>query len=425
MVGLVATSSGAEAVNVRSQSGQFLVRGLPMTAPAWGYPTSTVEYLSLEYLRLDPNLTAVSLERIKQSVLSELRLKDQWRGLISFTTHPASADVTTVHVDSVRFKDGWGYRVDMPERIDKDRFMRVAVRVILSEIANREALTREAELPPWLTEGIAAELQATVLPTLALEPEVKLDKLNLRYDPLERAREVLRRRPALKFDDLCLPTAAMTAPENLEVYRACSQIFVHELLRLRTGRESLGEMLLALPRNLNWQTTFLQAFKAHFQRLIDVDKWYALTIANIVSRDPLSRWPLETSLKQLEEILATQVQVRLDASELPITTSVTLQRIVTEWDEAKQHPVIAEKVRQLQALLPRAALDLGELVGGYAEVLQKHFETLNPKAKPRRRDAEAGRKLPSKTRNLLRRLDELDARRGELSRQSNPAEKTP
>ncbi|MBK7997545.1 MAG: hypothetical protein IPK15_02125 [Verrucomicrobia bacterium] len=406
--------SAQEPVNVRSQSGQFLVRGLPLGAPVSGYSTSAVQYL-----RLDPTLTAVSLERIKQSILGELQLKDQWRGLISITTQPVQEDVPAIHVDSVRFKDGWGYRVEIPERIDKDRFMRAAVKVILAEIANRTALTREAELPPWLAEGFAADLQSTILATLALEPETQVIRRDVRHDPLRNAREVLRRRPALKFDDLCLPTAAMLAPENIELYRACSQVFVHELLRLRTGRDCLRDMLVRLPQNLNWQTTFLQSFNVYFQRLIDVDKWYALSIANVASRDLLSRWPLETSWKQFDEILATQVQVRLEASELPINTSVTLQRIVSEWDDAKQHPVIAEKVNHLLALRPRVALELGELVDAYAEILQKHLAALNPKAKARGGDSV--RKISSKTRNVLRRLDELDAQRATLRQQPKPA----
>ena len=416
----VAPVRGLEPVNVRSQSGQFLVRGLPLGAPVTGYSTSAVQFL-----RLDPTLTAVSLERIKQGVLGELGLRDQWRGLISITTHPVEEDGATVHVDSVRFKDGWGYRIAMPERIDKDQFMRVAVRVILSEIANREALTREAELPPWLAEGFAAELQSTILAVLALEPETEILRRDLRPDPLRGAREVLRRRPALKFDDLCRPAAAMLSPENVELFRACSQVFVHELLRLRTGRECLRDMIVRLPQNLNWQTTFLQAFNPHFQRLIDADKWYSLTIANVASRDLLSRWPVETSLKQLDEILATQVQVRLDAAELPINATVTLQRMMSEWDDAKQHPLIAEKIGHLLALRPRVAVELGDLVEAYAEVLQKHFAALKPKSKSARQDADSARKLPAKTRALLRRLDELDARRTELRQPPKPAEKSP
>lgn len=409
----VGTAQALEPVTVRSQSGQFVVHGLPLSVPQSGYSTSVVKYL-----RLDPTLTAISLERIRQAVYGELGLKEQWRGLITVTTHPVEEDQPTIQVNSVHFKDGWGYRIELPERIDKDQFVRVAVKVILSEIANREAITREAELPPWLVEGIAAELQSTVLSTLALEPETQTTRRDLRPDPLRVAREVLRRRPTLKFDEICMPTAAMLLPENLELYRACSQVVVHELLRLRTGRDCLRDMLVRLPKNLNWQTTFLQSFSPYFQRLIDADKWYSLTIANVSSRDPFSRWPLEASWKQLEEILATQVQVRLDASELPITTAVTLQRIVVEWDAEKQQPVIAQKVTYLQALRPRVAPELADLVDAYAEVLQAHLAGRSVKLPTPPRGAEVAGKLPARIRNVVRHLDALDARRDAMKQQA-------
>ena len=408
----VGTARALEPVTVRSQSGQFIVHGLPLSVPQSGYSTSVVKYL-----RLDPTLTAISLERIRQAIYGELGMREQWRGLITVTTHPMEEDQPTIQVNSVHFKDGWGYRVELPERIDKDQFIRVVVKVILSEIANRDAITREAELPPWLAEGIAAELQSTVLSTLALEPETRTTRRDLRPDPLRVVREVLRRRPTLKFDELCMPAAAMFAPDSMEVYRACSQVFVHELLRLRTGRDCLRDMLVRLPQNLNWQTTFLQSFSAYFQRLIDADKWYSLTIANVSSRDPFSRWPLETSWKQLNEILATQVQVRLDASELPIVTAVTLQRIVVEWDAEKQQPVIAQKVASLQSLRPRVAPELVDLVDAYAEVLQAHLAKRSVKLPTLPRSAEVNGKLPARIRNVVRHLDALDARRDAMKQQ--------
>ena len=402
-----------EPVTVRSQSGQFIVRGLPLGVPQSGSSTSV-----LQYLRLDPTLTAVSLDRIRQGVLGELGMKDQWRGLITVTTHPMEEDRPTVQVNSVHYKDGWGYRVELPERIDKDQFIRVAVKVILLEIANREAITREAELPSWLAEGMAAELQSTVLSTLALEPETRTTRRDLRPDPLHGSRDVLRRRPVLKFDDLCMPSAAMVAQDNLDVFRACSQIFVHELLRLRTGRDCLRDMLMRLPQNLNWQTTFLQAFNAYFPRLIDADKWYSLTIANVSGRDPFSRWPLETSWKQLDEILSTQVQVRLDAGELPIHTSVTLQRMVVEWDKEKQQPIIAQKVTLLQSLRPRVAPELAELVDAYTEVLHAHLAGRSIKLPSPPPAASASGNLPSRIRAVVRYLDFLDASRETLRQEA-------
>ena len=384
---------GLEPVTIRSQSGQFIVRGLPMGAPVSGYSTSTVNYL-----RLDPTLTAVSLERIRHAVLAELGLPEKWRGLITVSTQPVQEDDPTVRVASVHYPEGWGYRVALPERIDKERFIRVAVEVILIEIANRNAGAREAELPPWLAEGLSAELQATALATLALEPETRVMTRERNADPMRGTREVLRRRPALNFDDLCMPMAEHRTGANAELYRACSQLFVHELLRLRGGRDCLRDMLVRLPENLNWQTTFLRAFANHFSRLIDADKWYALNAAHLSGRDPMSRMPSEAAWQQIEQILGTQVQVRLDASELPMSTTVSLQRVIAEWNFPRQQPVLMEKARQLQALRTRTAPNVGELADAYARTLQSY----------------AGGRRPRGTASVLRQLDDLDARRQTL-----------
>lgn len=408
-----------EPVSIHSQSGQFIVRGLPLGAPVSGYSPSAVQYL-----RLDPTLTAVSLERIRQTLVEDtLALKGRWRGSITVTTRPAQEDNASTHITSVRFTDGWGYRVDLPERIDKERFIDVAVRVMLLEIANRAATAREAEMPPWLAEGLSAELQAGTLSTLALEPAPAMDQSGRKADPMRFVREVLRRRPALKFDELNMPMAEQVSGGNAELYRACAHLFVNQLLRLRGGRDALRDMIQHLPDNLNWQTTFLRSFASHFPRLIDADKWYALNVAHVSGRDPMSVWPLETTWKQLDEILATKVQVRLAADELPIDTTVTLQRIVTEWEFDRQRPVLLQKVERLLALRPRATPGLAELVYGYARVLQSYANGRPPRFKPSPLATGGNSRLPAAVRNLLQQLDELDARRNLLRERTASAPK--
>jgi len=409
-IAVLPSIAALEPVSIRSRSGQFMVRGLPLGSPISGFSTSAVPYL-----RLDPTLTAVSLERIRQTLVEDmLGLKAQWRGLITVATRPVREDKPPARITAVRYTDGWGYRVDMPERIDKEQFINMAAHVILIEIANRAATTREAEMPPWLAEGLSAELQAGTLSTLALEPAPPMDRTGRKPDPLRSVREVLRRRPALKFDELNMPTAELVSGGNAELYRACAHLFVHELLRLRGGREALRDMLVRLPENLNWQTTFLRSFASHFPRLIDADKWYALNVVHVSGRDPMSVWPLETSWKQLEDILATKVQVRLAANELPIDTTVTLQRIVTEWEFTRQRPVLLQKVQRLQALSPRASPEVAELVDGYARVVQSYANGRPPRFKPSPLATDEARRLPPAVRNLLQQLDELDARREQL-----------
>jgi hypothetical protein len=413
-------AAAIEPVSIRSQSGQFFVRGLPLGRPVTGFPTSAVPYL-----RLDPMLTAVSLERIRQTLIEDtLGLKDKWRGLITVAIQPVQQDNPVAHVTAMRYTDGWGYRVDLPERTDKEQFINVAVRVMVAEIANRKATEREAELPPWLATGLSAELQAGILATLALEPAPAMDQRGRNPDPLRSVREVLRRRPALKLDELNMPAAEQLSGANAELYRACAHLFVHELLRLRGGRDALREMLLHLSDHLNWQTAFLRAFAAHFPRLIDVDKWYSLNVAHVSGRDLMSVWPLETTWKQLDEILATKVQVRLGANELPIDTTVTLQRIIMEWEYARQRPVLLQKVERLVALRPRAAPELVALVDGYAQVLHSYVTGRPPKFQPSPAGTIDTRRLPAAMRNLLQQLDELDSRRGALRERTAPAPKT-
>ena len=52
-----------------------------------------------------------------------------------------------------------------------------------------------------------------------------------------------------------------------------------ELLRLPDGRACLQRMLAQLPQHYNWQFAFLEAFHARFERPLDVEKWWALSLA--------------------------------------------------------------------------------------------------------------------------------------------------
>jgi hypothetical protein len=376
-------------VTARSTSGQFVVRGLPQ-----GLPRTRSSSSEVSYLRLDPSLTAVSLERIRQILNGELNLSDKWRGLISVATFPVQEDNAAVRVTSVHYANGWGYNVEFPEIVDKPRFLRSAVSVLLMEFVNRTAVTREAELPPWLAEGLTAHLEATALPTLALEPGGEIAHSAARVDPLRSAREIIRARGPLTFTQLSLPGDAELSGSGHELFRACSHLLVHELLHLRGGREALREMLASLPRHLNWQTAFLRAYRDHFPALIDADKWYMLAATHMAGRDSNSVWPLDTTFAQLDAILSTAVQVRASADDLPITTQVKLQRVISEWEPVKQAPVLGQKLIQLETLRRRAAAELVELVTAYELVLDGYV----PRRSARSRQA------------AVARLDALDER---------------
>jgi hypothetical protein len=396
-------------LTVRSQSGQFIVHGLPMNPALAGFPTSAVQYI-----RLDPNLTAVSLERIRQAIRAELEWPDQWQGLIHVVTEPVRGENTRVTIVSQRFDNGWSYRVMFPEIVDRNRFISAAVKVILLEFANRRAPQREADLPAWLVEGLSAKLVAQAVSILALEPAAEVNRRDQNPDPLAVVRAHLRQREALSFDDLSMPTEEVLGGADGVHFRSCAHLFVHELLRLRDGRACLRRMLERLPENLNWQTTFLQSFDKHFARLLDVARWYSLNVASVRGRDPASILPPIATLQQLDSLLATPVEVRTAAKELPLRLELKLQRVIREWDYPRQHPVLVEKIGRLQTLRGRAAPEMATLVAGYTEALIEYVGRRNLIVPPTDRQRERVRPKGEAAR-VLQQLDALDARRAAIS----------
>jgi len=403
----------AEPRTLQSQSGQFLVRGLPYES----LPGRGAILTNLSYVRLEPAVLTVSCERIKQALLEVLDLRDQWQGRVFIELHPAQQDREPVVVTSTRFADGWLYRVRMPDQMGRGRLLKVVVQVLLLEMGNRRAQAHSVELPPWLAEGLAAHLAATAAVTLALEPHTRVTRQEREQDPLRDVRQVLRAQTPLTLNELSWPTPEQLAEEQIALYRSCAQLFVHELLRLKHGRESLQEMLLVLPEYLNWQTAFLNSFREVFPRLSELDKWWALQVVHLAGRDVFSLWPPAETARQLEDILSTSVQVRLQTNDLPRAARFKLQNILQEWSFAQQLPVLLQKVNQLQALRLRTVPELAGLVDGYALALNDYLQSRD---KPKRQGgtwSDAPINPGSAVNQAIRRLDDLDLKRERLLRQ--------
>ena len=418
VVALVCITSGpafsAEPVALRSHSGQFLVRGLRLTGP----PLAGASEGPVTYVRLDPALLAISCERIKAAVLDELVMKDQWRGKIYISLRPVRDDHEQIVVTSMHYTDGWNYRLEIPEQVNGARLVKSVVEVVLMELANRNAGLREAELPLWLTEGLAAHLQATALSNFTLEPETRVSRKQRGLDPLSHARERLRTHAPLTFNELSWPSEEQLSEENLETYQSCAQLFVSELFHLRGGPGYGREMLARLPQNLNWQTTFLSAFSAYFDRLLDIDRWWSLHVVHFTGQGLSSVWVQKESWKQLDGILITPVQVRLSPAELPLTVPARLQSILAEWDFQRQRPVLLQKLNFLAALRLRASSEAIGLVEDYRQTLEAYVQK-------RSKAGGAARKKISPAEKLLvseavKRLDYLDNLREALRNQINP-----
>jgi hypothetical protein len=403
-------AEAAAPITVRSRSGQFVVHGLSSTRPMLNLAPKS----GVSYVRLDPTVLAVSGENVKQSLLSALHLTDRWQGRVAISLQPVKQDGEEIVIASVRYTDGWQYRMQVPELVDKGRLTKALVEVLLLEIAQRNAGERRLELPPWLVPGLTAHLIATEPVPLIVQQETLTNLQRPMEDALKPTRELLRKSGGLSLDELNWPDQRT----DIGAYEASAHLFVHELLH-KGGGVLLSELLARLRDHLNWQTPFLKTYG--FRSLRDADKWWTLHLVHFGGRESLIMWSLAEAGAQLEGVLITPVQVRMTANELPIRTEVMLQQVLQEWDWNRQSSLLRQKLVHLNALRPRAPSPVAEIIDGYRQSLGGYIERREGlRAKP------TGSPLvKSLVTETIQRLNDLDVRRAvaasEMSRTGTAA----
>ena len=414
------------AVSARSVSGQFVVHGVTTPARMTNPPDLAN---NKNYLKLEPALAAISCERIKRALSDALGDKSQWRGRIHLVLYPAQSADDGAMIVSEQFKGGWSYRLELPDLVEQRRFVRAVVQTLLLEQAGRNASDHAPEIPAWLAEGFAQHLLRSneselllspphwVLNGLTINPTVVSAR---RRDPLEATRRTLRERPPLTLAELSWSTDEQLDGPAGEAYRGSAQLFVSELLRLKDGRACLRAMLDGLATCYNWQTAFLRAFQAHFERQVDLEKWWALQVVHFTGRDPGQMWLPEESWITLDEILRTPVEVRHSRNELPGRAEISLATVIREWDFIRQSQTLRAKLRELDLVRLRVSPGLIALVDDYRRVLSVYLE---------RRDRAGlilpGSKMPAAGANIvvrttLKELATLEARREELRPRPTP-----
>ena len=430
--------------SARSASGQFVVAktgglGRPGSAPE---PANDRKLLQLE-----PALTAVACERIKRALADELNDRSPWRGKIYVTLHRAQSagDRATIVID--KFRDGWNYRLNLPETMERGRFVRAVVETVLLERANRSAADHSAEIPLWLSEGLTKHLRAKMDIELVPEPmqwssdgramgptvyeisrvnprksgnrtsrETKVGNTVVidRTDPLEEARRQLRERPPLTLQELSWPDDVLLGSADGEVYRNSAHLFVAELLHLEDGRACLRGMLNGLGQCYNWQTAFFRAFHSHFEQQVDLEKWWVLTVAHFSSRQLNQTWSPEQSWNKLDQALRTPVEVRHTRQELPDRGALSLANVIRDWDFISQDRTLRAKLHELELLRLRMSQDLVELVDDYRSWLARYLEKRSQAGMllPGSKVTAPGAKLV--VRDALMQFDELESRREAL-----------
>lgn len=400
----------------RSVSGQFII-----TASEQAMPSAAIAHNArgLGLVQLAPTLTAVSCERVKTAVLRQFKMSDAWKGRVTVLIVPATVADQNPAITATLFRDGWYYRLELPSEVKVERFVRAVVQVVLLEIANRRAGENSAEIPRWLGEGMTQHI-------LASEPDVLLHAAQLLHpagspdgvrrelrapDSLARARKTLAERPALTFDELSWPTPEHARGERLQLYQHSAQAFVHYLLRLNQGEVALRDFLTLLPANLNWQTSFLRAFKPHFGMLLDVEKWWAVCIASFTGRNQWQMWPPEVAIEKLDVALLAEVETRANPEAAPVRSSVRLQIALTEWDVYRQRIAMEMALNRLNSLRHNVPPELITVVDEYRVALETY---LGKREKMESAGKLRGQVIPSTkiiATEAARRLDALDARR--------------
>ncbi|HEX5399845.1 MAG TPA: hypothetical protein VFY06_12450, partial [Verrucomicrobiae bacterium] len=148
------------AITRSSLSGQFVVIGV---VPSLATNRPAFAVTNTDLVRLEPALLAVSAERVKQSVWRQLGINSMtpWRGRIFLALHPAVSPDENVAIISTPLAGVWTYRVQLPDVLSRTRLVRALTSVVLLELANRDNNSvRSAEIPPWLTEGLAQQVLA-------------------------------------------------------------------------------------------------------------------------------------------------------------------------------------------------------------------------------------------------------------------------
>ena len=408
-----------------SVSGQFIVIGANP-----GPPPAAVT--NAEFVRLDPALLAVSAERVKKPLWRQLGIDPMmpWRGRIFLALHPAASPHEDVTIISTRFVGVWNYRVELPEVVSRMRLTRALTGAVLLELANRDNPgDRSAEIPTWLTEGLAQQLLSDTPEMILSPPDQAVNGLlenrsaiERGVDALAKARPVLQDHPALTFEQLGWPDDAQLSGDDGGIYCASAQLFVGKLLELNQGAEHLRVMLQILPRYYNWQTAFRAAFAADFPRPIDLEKWWALQTVSFAARAAGPLWTPAASRDKLDEILSVPVEMRSASNSLPVHAEISLQVVIRSFDAARQAAILQTKLQDLALAQWRMAPQFVVLTDAYRRALADYLggrigaapavraAVKHPPVAPPKRNAA----------DTVKKLDALDAQRRAMETATQP-----
>jgi hypothetical protein len=413
-------------ITARSLTGQFVVNGPPVDMKRLTEAKTSVRS---GRILLQPSVLTVSAERVKAALLTTLDLRDEWRGRIYLNVRPPESAETNVLVHSVRFQNGWNYRVDLPQAIEREQLIRSLVAVCLEELIARRAPGRHVAAPLWLTEGLARHLDAIAIEPLVLEtdallsqelatpalartqpPQLRVFDSQRLPDPYRIVRRQFVHREPCTFADLDATPDASWTEADWEHFRCCSQLFVGELLKMPSGQASLRTFAARLPDYLNWQLALLDAFQPHFQRPLDVEQWWSVTLVNFRGRDEHNKLSQREGLRQLERILAAPAEIRPETEAPAERTTLTMQAMIGQTEFPMHRQTVIMSIARLRALQWNVPTDLLKLIEDYRFTLDSYLSQ-------RTKIAGGGQGTPGRLiRETVERLNLLDVVRADFQR---------
>jgi hypothetical protein len=374
---MAATIFAAEPIIITSVSKQFVVRGQPQRSMFAAHSKEDFAYL-------DPATLAVTCERVKRAVAHELGWDERWRGTIYVNIRPVRRDGEQPDIIAFRTERGWSYRIDLPDEISRRHLLEALVETLVLEFADRSATNDSVELPPWLVEGLTAHLsegplagvalQARSLQQISGESNFRASRTTRQIDVDQALRARVKTLGGMSIDQLNWPEFTENDPAATEAYHHASHLLVRELLRLRGGPDALCATLALLPAHLNWQTAFLRGFEPHFKRMLDVEKWWSITLSQWKAHEISVFWSESEARQKLEEILYTPMEVRLANDTVPHVTPVALQTVLNDWEFSQQAALLQTKLDQLRLVRLHCTSNLTSLLDGYHAVLTKYLE---------------------------------------------------
>ncbi|HEV8544105.1 MAG TPA: hypothetical protein VGR78_17070 [Verrucomicrobiae bacterium] len=350
-----------------SESGQFIVHGNTGVK----FPPVTFN-ADTPLLELQPQLVAVTAERVKRVLYQELSLGDSHRDKVHVILFDSARPDQPIGVISRMNTDGFVYQVGLPTFIDRDRLVKALVHALLLEIANHGS-HRCAELPPWLVDGFSRQVLSSVTPALVANKEPLTFEIR-GYDRLGASRPFLHTNTPMSVRELSFATAVPASKLERQRLEASAHLLVFDLLRVRAGRELMVRFLEDLPKTYNWQTALFSAYRAYFQTPLEFEKWWTLNCLDARNHDKREIWPVPLSLQRLDTVLLTPMELRLRTNSIPQRPEATLQEIIYSTDFGVQKEIFARKLEELFFLSINLAPQVRPLATAYGTAINSYLQ---------------------------------------------------